>query len=169
MNIDILKGLGAFVLLLLAQALVLNHIHLFNCATPLLYVYMALLFPRNFPRWATLISCFTMGLCIDIFSNTPGVAAGSMTLVGLLQPYLLTLFLPRESPEDLVPSMLSLGFSKFIWYALFLTLIYTLVFFALEAFTFVNWQHWLECVGGSFAITAVLLLTIEYFRCRISA
>jgi rod shape-determining protein MreD len=167
MNLGLIKGIVAFVVLLLVQALVLNRIHLFNCATPLLYVYVAMLFRRNFPRWAILVSCFTMGLCVDIFSNTPGVAAGAMTLIGLLQPYLLTLFLPRESPDDLSPSMSSLGIGKFILYAIILTLIYCTVFFALEAFEFSNWLHWLECVGGSFAITSLLLITVEYFRHRI--
>ena len=142
MNLGLIKGIVAFVVLLLVQALVLNRIHLFNCATPLLYVYVAMLFRRNFPRWAILVSCFTMGLCVDIFSNTPGVAAGAMTLIGLLQPYLLTLFLPRESPDDLSPSMSSLGIGKFILYAIILTLIYCTAFFALEAFEFSNWLHW---------------------------
>ena len=167
MNIGILKGFGAFVLLLLAQALVLNHIHLFNCATPLLYVYVATLFQRNFPRWAILVSCFTMGLCVDVFSNTPGVAAGAMTFIGLFQPYLLTLFLPRESPDDLQPSMNTLGIGKFSTYALLIVFIYCLSFFALEAFSFTDWLHWLECVGGSFAITGILILVIEYFRCKV--
>jgi len=167
MNIGILKGFGAFILLLLAQALVLNHIHLFNCATPLLYVYVGMLFQRDFPRWAILVSCFTMGLCVDVFSNTPGVAAGSMTLIGLLQPYLLTLFLPRESTEDLAPSMTTLGIGKFSAYAVIIVLIYCLTFYALEAFSFTDWVHWLECVGGSFALTSILILVIDYFRCRI--
>ena len=164
MNIGVLKGIGAFVLLLLAQSLVLNHIHLFGCATPLLYVYLVTLFRRDFPHWTILVASFTMGLCVDIFSNTPGLAAASMTLIGLLQPYLLTLFLPRESPDDLAPSMRSLGVVKFIWYALIIVLVYCLAFFALEAFDFDNWLHWLMNVGGSFLITSVLLLTIEFFR-----
>ena len=167
MNLGLIKGIVAFVVLLLVQALVLNRIHLFNCATPLLYVYMAMLFQRNFPKWAILVSCFTMGLCVDVFSNTPGVAAGAMTLVGLLQPYLLELFLPRESTDDLAPSMLTLGTGKFSFYAIIIVLVYCLAFFALEAFAFTDWLHWLECVGGSFAITTLLVLVIEYFRCRV--
>lgn len=42
-----------------------------------------------------------MGLCIDVFANTPGVAAASMTFIGLLQPYLFELFVPRDSADDL--------------------------------------------------------------------
>ncbi|MBR1468726.1 MAG: rod shape-determining protein MreD [Prevotella sp.] len=168
MNIGVLKGIGGFFLLLLAQALVFNHIHLFNCATPLLYVYIVTLFRRDFPQWIILVASFTMGLCVDIFSNTPGLAAASMTFVGMLQPYLLTLFLPRKSGDDpdLAPSMGSMGMERFTWYALIIVFCYCLVFFALEAFDFDNWLHWLENVGGSFALTSILLLTIEFFRFR---
>ena len=42
MSIDLIKRLGIFVVLVLVQGLVFNHIHLFNCATPLLYILMVL-------------------------------------------------------------------------------------------------------------------------------
>ena len=35
MNIQLLKGIFFFAILLLIQLMVLNHIHFFNCATPL--------------------------------------------------------------------------------------------------------------------------------------
>ena len=38
MSIDLVKRLATFVVLVLVQGLVFNHIHLFNCATPLLYI-----------------------------------------------------------------------------------------------------------------------------------
>ncbi len=44
MSIDLVKRLGIFVVLVLVQGLVFNHIHLFNCATPLLYIIMVLHF-----------------------------------------------------------------------------------------------------------------------------
>ena len=58
MSLDWIKNLVFFAVLLLAQALVLNYVHLFNCATPLLYVYFVLPTRRNQPRWITLVSCF---------------------------------------------------------------------------------------------------------------
>ena len=42
-----------FIVLCVVQALVLNHIHLFGFAIPLLYVYFVMLFRRNTPRWVT--------------------------------------------------------------------------------------------------------------------
>ena len=84
-----------------------------------------------------------------------------MTLIGLLQPYLLEPFVPRDSADDLIPSMRTLGIGKFITYAMLLVVIYCLVFFALEAFSFYNWQQWLICTGSSIGLTLVLILVIE--------
>lgn len=79
MELDIIKRMLLFALLCVVQALVLNHIHLFGCATPLLYIYFIMLFRRNTQPWIILVSSFLLGLCIDTFSNTPGVSSGAAT------------------------------------------------------------------------------------------
>ena len=166
MNLNFLKSVLLFAILLLAQVLVLNHIHLFDCATPLLYVYVVLQFRRNYPRWGILLVSFLLGLLVDIFSNTPGVAAASMTFLGFLQPYVLAMFLNRDSDEDLQPSMKRLGFAKFFYYAAVLVVVYCAIFFTIETFSFFNGLLWLECVGGSAMLTILLILAIENSRKR---
>lgn len=166
MNLIFLKGVLLFAILLLAQVLVLNHIHLFDCATPLLYVYVVLQFRRNYPRWGILLVSFLLGLVVNIFSNTPGVAAASMTFLGFLQPYVFAMFLNRDSDEDLQPSMKSLGFAKFFYYAAVLVVVYCAIFFTIETFSFFNGLLWLECVGGSAMLTILLILAIENSRKR---
>lgn len=161
MNIESLHRLGNFLVLLLVQVLVFNHIHLFDCATPLLYVYLVLHFRRNYPKWGILVWSFCMGLSVDIFANTPGVAAGSMTVVGLLQPYLLGIFIPRDAADDFSPSIRTMGFQAFFYYAMTLVFLYCVLFFTLETFSFFNWLQWLESVFGSFAITMIFLFAIE--------
>ena len=162
MTSDLINRIVAFVVFLVVQALVLNHIHLL--ATPLIYVYFVLLFRRNHPKWSILMWSFFLGICIDVFSNTPGVAAGSMTLVALFQPYVLEAFLTRDSEDNLKPGMRSLGVSKFIFYTIILVFLYTLAFFSLEAFNFFNWLQWLLCIGTSTLLTVVLILVIENLR-----
>ena len=81
MAIELLNRLIMFVALWLAQVLILNRIHLFDVATPLLYVFFVITFRRSSPKWQFLLWCFALGLLIDVFSNTPGLAAGSMTLM----------------------------------------------------------------------------------------
>lgn len=166
MSLDLLKRLGLFVVLCVVQILVLNHIHLFNIAIPLLYVYFGITFHRNYAKWAILLWCFALGLAIDVFSNTPGLAAGSMTLIGAIQPYLLELFVPRDSIEDMDVSIKSLGFGKFTTLSTILIIIYCLAFFALEAFTFYNWTSWLISACSSAILTLILILAIESVRTR---
>jgi rod shape-determining protein MreD len=153
-----------FLALCAAQILILNHMHLFGVAIPLLYVYFVITFHRNTPKWAILLWSFALGLAIDVFSNTPGLAAGSLTLVGLIQPYLLELFTPRDSIEDLECSAATLGMGKFALLSFILLFVFCLLFFALEAFTFFNWIYWLVCTGSSTALTLVLILAIESIR-----
>ena len=62
MSIEIVKRWGVFFILLLVQGLVCNHIHLFHCATPLLYIMFVLHFRRNTPRWQVLLWSFALGL-----------------------------------------------------------------------------------------------------------
>lgn len=166
MNLNIIRNIVSFIILLVVQVLVLNHIRLFGFATPLLYAYFVLPMQRGQAKWATLVWCFALGLAVDTFSNTPGVASASMTLAALLQPYLLELFVPRDSAEDLTPSFRTLGVSKYVSYTIILTFVTCLSFFTLEAFNLYNWIQWGGSIIGSTAITVVLILVIENVKNR---
>lgn len=164
MNIEFLKRLLLFLGLLVAQVLVLNHIHLFGYAVPLLYIYFVISSRRNYPRWAILVWSFLLGLGVDVSSNTPGLAAASMTLMGLLQPYVLELFVQRDNNDDMQPAICNLGPARYLSYAAILTGGYCLVFFTLESFTFFNWLHWLLNVTTSTALTLLLVMVIDNLR-----
>lgn len=164
MKFELLWYILLFVLLLLVQALICNQICLFDCITPMVYVYLALTFRINYPKWGILAWCFVMGISVDICSNTPGVGAASMTLIGLLQPYMLELFMPRDSQENFQPSMKTLGNSKYSWYTVIIVFIYCLTFYTLEAFNLFHWLQWLGCVFGSTALTSLLILSVEKLR-----
>lgn len=164
MLVDTLRRLLVFVLLCLVQVLVLGRIQLFHMAWPLLYVYFVIIFPRHYPHWVILIWSFALGLCMDMFTNTPGVAAAALTLTGMLQPYLLELFLPRDAEENIKASAASLGMWRFASLAAILTAIYCLTYFALEQFTFFNWLYWLQCAGSSALLSFILMMTLESVR-----
>ena len=162
----LVNRLVMFVVLLVVQVLVLNHVWLLNVATPLLYVYFAITFPRNTEKGEVLGWCFFLGLLIDIFSNTPGLAAGTLTLIGMTQTYLVEFFVPRDSVENLEVSAATLGWGKFSMLSGILTLIYCLLFFILEAFNFFDWQLWILRAVFSTVLTLLLMLAIESVRSR---
>lgn len=166
MSVDFFKRLGWFVILCLVQVLILNHIHLFDVAIPLLYVYFTITFQRGTPKWMILLWSFALGLAIDVFSNTPGLASGSLTLIAAIQPYLLEIFVPRDALENMEVSISTLGVGKFLVFCVILLVVYCLAFFALEAFSFYNWQYWLMCAGASLLLTLVLIIAIESVRAK---
>ncbi|MBQ9560754.1 MAG: rod shape-determining protein MreD [Prevotella sp.] len=152
------------IVLTLLQALIFGRIHLFGVATPLVYVYFVLLMPRNVSRIASMLMSFVLGLAVDIFGNTPGLATTSMTLVAFLQPYVLSLYLRNEDPEDYRPTLHNLGFVRYLSYALILLTVYCFVIFSLEAFTFVHWQQWLLSMVSSMLLTLILIIAVESVR-----
>ena len=164
MNMYLLSQFLWFVVMLVVQALLLNNIHLFGCSTPLLYVYVILMTRRDFPRWGLLLFGFLLGLGVDMFSNTPGVGACSMTLLAFVQPMLMKLFLPRDSADDFQPGIPSLGLMKFVYFSFISIFLYSLVFFTLEMFNFFNWTLWALSVGGSTLLTLLLVIVIDNFR-----
>lgn len=164
--VEHLNRLAMFVALCVAQVLILNHIHMFGVATPLLYVYFVITFRRHTPQWMVLLWCFVMGLVVDMFSSTPGLAAGSLTLLGFIQPYLLELLVPRDSVDDLKSSVVTLGPVKFYSFCAMMVLLYCLVYFALEAFNFFDVLLWLERAVASTVLTLILIFAIETVRSK---
>lgn len=152
------------VIFTLVQVLILNHIHLFNVATPLVYVYFVLLFPRNHQRWLSIILSFFLGLILDSFSNTPGETAFALTLTAFIQPYVLDLYLDRDDSNDFTPSMANMGFVKYATYVLLLTFVFCFTLFSLEAFSFFNWLQWLLCILGSWIVTCIIIIAIDSVR-----
>ena len=87
-----------------------------------------------------------------------------MTLIGALQPMLLELFLPRDADDHLKVSAETMSVGKFAHFSSILTLLFCIVFFALESFSFFDWLYWLQCVAGSTILTVIFIFTLECFR-----
>lgn len=158
---DLLRRLIWFVLLVLIQVLVLNHIHLFNYATPLLFVYFLMRFPFGYPRWGVLLWGFTMGVILDMFANTPGVTSSSMTLMALITPYIMRLFVAKEDYIADAPSLKSLGVESYYKYLGTFLLVYNILFYTFEIFNLHNFGDWLLRVICSTLITMVFVLIVE--------
>ena len=164
MLITFLKRLLQMVGLVALQVLVCNHIHFLGYATPMLYVLFLVWLPLNANRTGNIIWAFLLGLVIDILSNTPGEAAGAMTLTALVQWPLLHASVPKDCLEDMVPSYKSMGRWNHIRYIFLLTLVHHAMFFLLESFSFFHLTSVLISFGASLALSFVLMLTLETLR-----
>lgn len=164
--IDVLRRFGIALLLVLIQALILNRIHLFGCITALVYVYTIVSIPNDMPRWQSLTMAFIIGLLVDMFSNTPGLAAASLTFLALAQSYLVHLFMDSENRDATHPSPRNMGWLKYCAYVMLLILIYCLVFFMLEVFHFDSILLWCISVFGSWFITSLMVFAISLASSR---
>ena len=164
MKAESFKTLALFIVITVVQVMILSHIRLFGFASPMMQVYFVALFKRGYPKWGILVWAFLMGLILDSFSNTPGVGTSSLTLIAMLQPMVLEMFMQRESDPDLQPSVAFLGPLNFFVFSAILSLVYCLVFFTLENFSFFNWEQWLSSVLGCFVFTMIVIMVMEIAR-----
>lgn len=110
-------------------------------------------------------SGFLVGLLIDIFSNTPGMTAATLSAVGLVTPMLLAAFIPKDRDEEmLVPSIKSMGSASFMLYAGSVTVVHCALFFLIEAFSLSHWPDLLLKFSGSALLTFLIILAFEAIR-----
>ncbi len=164
MIVVFLKRLFEMLGLIALQVLVCNHIHLFGYATPLLYVAFLIHLPLNANRIGTMLWAFALGLILDIFSNTPGEAAASLTFTAFVQWPLLQAMAPKDCIEDMVPSYATMGRWNHTRYIIILTLVHHVAFFLLESFSIHNTNDLLISLGSSLALSLILLLSLETLR-----
>ena len=153
-------------MLLLAalQVLVLNHVHLFGYATPMVYVAFLLVFSLDASRVGMLLWSFAMGLAVDVCSGTLGMGTAAMTLAGMVYQPLLRVMSPRDSTDNLVPTYASMGYAPHIRFVTLLVIIHHAVFYLLEAFTFHHPVQLVTAFVASTALSLVLILIMETLR-----
>ncbi len=89
-----------FVLLVLLQALVLDHLDLANgWVVPYLYVLFIVMLPFELPDWAQLLIGAFTGLVMDLFTSTPGMHFTACVLMAFLRIWMLRLLRPRDGYE----------------------------------------------------------------------
>lgn len=141
---------------------VCNRICLFNIAVPFVFIYFILRLPLSLSvNWVMTLS-FLIGLVVDIFSNTYGMYAMSSTIIGGLRKPIFTLFYPREDEMSIpIPSISTLGVSTYLKYMFTLVLIFCVVIYVIQLFTFYNFGLTLMRIIGSSLLTAVILFGFD--------
>ena len=160
MNRMVLTYILLFVLLVLLQVTVLNDISLFGYATPFLYIYFILRLPSLMSANWVMSIAFLMGLIVDIFSNTPGMNALAATTIAFVRKPVLALVLPRSD----VPSISSLGLGHFIGYSFLMVVLFCVLIFVIEAFTFFSPLTLILRFSSSAVFTFLLVLAADCLK-----
>ncbi len=151
--------------ILLAQILIFNHIHIYGFGTPFVCVFPILLFSFDTPRWKVLIIGFLIGLIEDIFINTPGIMAATLTFIAMIQPHILkSVYIRDENNKNLEVSVKSLGWKSYTKYILITCIITSFIFFSLEAFSVFNYTKYLINIASTWIVTVLFIMAIESVR-----
>ena len=126
-----------FVVLVLLQVLVINHIRLGGYVHPYIYMIFIMLLPFSTPKWQLLVLGFALGLTVDLFTGTLGLHAGATTLMAFCRPSIIKLVSGNQKFENITePNLGQLGGIWFFRYALCMVFIHHLALFFLVLFSF---------------------------------
>lgn len=161
---DFFRNLIYFVLFVLIQVLILNHIHFLRVATPFLYIYFLLKLPYGISKMNILIVSFITGIVIDMFTNTPGMHAAACTLAGFCREPLIRFWIGKDLPEGIYPSFRTFGYGGFFRYALSIILIHHFTLFLIESLSLFDPLFLILRILASVAMTLLLVCTVEAFN-----
>ena len=150
-------------LLILLQTTIFNRFQLFGWGTPYLFIYLLIKLPVGMSRWLVLTSAFLAGMLLDIFTTTPGLNAGTLTLAAMLRPIAIELFLPKDIVYSYMPSPKIVGNGPFWRYAAAIIVFHHFVLVFFEMFSFADPVFVLSRIVFSIASTLFFLVLYELF------
>ena len=126
-----------FLVLVLLQVMIFNHINFLGYINPYPYILFVLLFPVNNNRTLFILASFFVGLTIDLFSDSGGVHAASCAFIAYLRPPVLK-FCFGMLYEHHTMKFSNTDFSNKSIYFLILTVFHHLMLFTMEIFSLSN-------------------------------
>jgi len=159
----LLKNSIRFVLFLLVQTLILNQIEIGFGIQLMIYPLFIMLLSFDTGVLSLLAISFTLGICIDAFSNTFGLHTSSLLVFAFLRPVIFKLFDTREGYDLLLePTVLNMGNGWFIKSFGSLLLIHHFWFYLLEMFKLNDMGYVLQKTVYSLPLSFFLCVLLQY-------
>jgi rod shape-determining protein MreD len=160
-------NIGRFILLVVIQLFILNNINLGGMVNPYLFVLFILKLPFNTPKYLLLLSAFTLGLLLDIFTSTPGINAATCVLAAFSRPFVIALISSKRSFESgIQPSVRDMGLGWYLAYSGIIVSLHHFSFFFMEIFRFQEAGFTLVRAVLSISFTMLLIFLTEYLFFR---
>lgn len=132
--------------------------------TVFIYPLIIIALPIKTPRALSIVLAFFFGLVADFFYDSPGVHAATLMVMAYCRSYILKILEPRGGfrTED-SPSAKNYGINWFMTYSATMLIVHLLVYFSIDAFTFVFIDKILINTLLSFVISYLLILFYQLF------
>jgi len=159
----VLSNVFRFIALIILQVLILNYVYLGGYVLPFIYILGVLMLPTNFGKIPTLLVAFVAGALIDLFCNVPGFHAFSCTMMAFFRVLFGDRMLTQGDPDTIieVPSIQEVPFQTFMGYTLLMSLVYSVTYGLVEAFSFGNFGITLLSMVINTVVTWVLIMLCQ--------
>ena len=165
MNSIVAINTARFILLVLLQVLVLNHINFLGYINPYIYILFIILYPVKNNSSLFIFLSFLLGLCVDIFSDSGGVHAAACVTIAFLRPgFLKSVFGALYEHQTIKFSNIDLA--PKVSYIALITIVHHFILFALEIFSFSKIILIVQktLFSSIFTIIICILVTIIFTR-----
>lgn len=155
-----------FIALAIFQMLIFNNILLLGYATPFLYIYLLFFIDSSIiSRNQLMIWAFCLGLLVDIGANTLGMNTAAAVLLAFVRPTLLNVFCQvNDDPENLQPSLRTMGPSGYLKYIISGVFIHHLLLIGVEFFKVSSFLTVSLRIISSTLLTTICIFAIERVR-----
>lgn len=154
-----------FILLVLFQVILFNHINFLGYINPYVYIIFILFFPIKNNRVLFIFLSFLIGLSVDMFSDSGGIHAAASVLIAYARPVFLKFAFGTMYEHNNVKFNNTEFGTKLVYIAL-LTFLHHIVLFSLEIFSFsrILMVFQKTLFSGIFTILMITLLSIIFSR-----
>jgi len=159
----ILSNVFRFIALIVLQVLILNYVYLGGYVLPFIYILGVMMLPTNMGKIPTLLVAFAAGAMIDVFCNIPGFHAFSCTMMAFARVVFGDRMLMQGDPDAVieVPSVRQVPFQTFMGYTFLLSMVYSVTYGMVEAFSFGNFWMTLLSMLINTVVTWVLIMLFQ--------
>ena len=144
-NSSYLMGLIRFLVLLLGQSLIFNHLDVFGQYNPMVYILFLYWYPIKNNRALFLVISFLLGFAVDIFSDTLALNSAAMLTTAFFRPQIMRFVFGVNMEFQNLRVAQTSRLQQFSFLTLLLV-IHHLVFFGLEIFSLTNFLLILKLV-----------------------
>ena len=134
-NNETLINTVRFIVLVLVQVLLLNHINFLGYINPYIYILFIIVYPLTGNKSLLILLSFLLGLTIDIFGDSGGVHAAASVFIAFIRPVMLK-FSFGVSYEYNTIKISKANLSERLTYVAFMVFAHHLVLYMLEIFSF---------------------------------
>ncbi len=163
MNSQILKMIGSFVLLILAQVLLFNQINVFGFVNPMLYLLFLVMYPFDKNQTFYIFIGFILGFFIDFLSQTDGAHTIASLTVSYLRPIIMkySYGLTSEKPKSLLtdPRKTNNFFFLLVFISVHHLIYFAIAYFSADAFLLIIKNSLFTII---FSLILILLISSLY-------